>query len=187
MPAKPTTVAEYLASLPPDRRAALSTVRKVIQEHIDPTYVEGVQYGMIGWAVPHSVFPAGYHCDPSQPLFFVGLGAQKNYMSLYLMCVYNSGERQSRFRQAWAKTGKKLDMGKACLRFKSVDDLALDVIGEAIRRVPARKYLADYQATLAGMKSRQPKSGASRPAKSKAAGKSARATTAKRRTARRAR
>jgi len=87
----------------------------------------------------------------------VGLGSQKNYMSLYLMCIYNSSERESWFRQAWAKSGKKLDMGKACVRFKSADDLALDVIGEAIRRVPARQYLADYQATLAGQKSRRTK------------------------------
>jgi len=157
MPAKPTTVDQYLAALPPDRRAALSTVRKVIQDHIDPTYTEGVQYGMIGWAVPHSVFPAGYHCDPSVALPFMGMASQKHYMSLYFMCLYNNGERESWFRQAWAKTGKKLDMGKCCVRFKSVDDLALDVIGEAIRRVPARQYIADYEAALAGLKSRRTK------------------------------
>src|SRR5678815_1092636 len=157
MPARPMTVDAYLAALPADRRAALTTLRRVIQDNLDPAYTEGVQYGMIGWAVPHSLFPAGYHCDPKQPLPFAGMASQKHHMSLYLMCLYNNGERDSWFRQAWAKTGKKLDMGKACVRFKSVDDLALDVIGEAIRRVPARQYIADYEAALAGLKSRRTK------------------------------
>jgi hypothetical protein len=172
------TVDAYLAALPADRRAALTTLRRVIQDNLDPAYTEGVQYGMIGWAVPHSLFPAGYHCDPKQPLPFAGMAAQKNHMSLYLMCLYNSGERDSWFRQAWAKTGKKLDMGKACVRFKSVDDLALDVIGEAIRRVPAKTYIADYLAALESMKSRRPK-GASkakaRPAKPRRAAAARRA------------
>lgn len=165
MPAKPTTVAAYLASLPPDRRAALSVVRKVIQDNIDPAYTEGMQYGMIGWAVPHSLYPAGYHCDPSQGLPFLAMASRKNHMSLSLMCIYGASEAEQRFREAWAKSGKKkLDMGKACVRFKSVDDLALDVIGETIRRVPARKYIAHYEAALAGLASRRGK-GPAKPVK----------------------
>jgi hypothetical protein len=168
MPAKPTTVDQYLAALPPDRRAALSTVRKVIQDHIDPAYTEGVQYGMIGWAVPHSLYPAGYHCDPSQGLPFLAMASRKNHMSLSLMCIYGASEEEQRFREAWAKSGKKkLDMGKACVRFKSVDDLALDVIGATIRRVPARKYIAHYEAALAGMKSRKPSEAAKAKAQAK--------------------
>jgi hypothetical protein len=100
-----------------------------------------MQYGMIGYYVPHRVYPAGYHCDPKQPLPFAALASQKNYMSLYLMCVYGDSPLAKWFREAWAKSGKKLDMGKACVRFKKLEDLALDVIGEAIRRVPARKYI----------------------------------------------
>ena len=96
---------------------------------------------MIGYYVPHRVHPAGYHCDPRQPLPFAALASQKNYMSLYLMCVYADSAHSEWFRQAWARTGKKLDMGKACVRFKKVDDLALDVIGEAIRRMPTASYL----------------------------------------------
>jgi hypothetical protein len=170
MPSQTTTVAEYLAALPPDRRAALSAVRQVIQDNLDPTYVECVQYGMIGYAVPHSVFPAGYHCDPKQPLPFAALASQKNYMSLHLMGVYLLGEERAWLEKAWRKSGKKLDMGKACVRFKSVDDLALDVIGEALRRVPARKYIARYEANLATMKSR-PTKGAPRKAAPSAKGK----------------
>lgn len=170
MPAKPTTVAEYLAALPPDRRAALSAVRKVIKDNLDPGYVECVQYGMIGYAVPHSIFPAGYHCDPKQPLPFAALASNKGSMSLHLMCVYWSSERREWFEKAWARTGKKLDMGQACVRAKSADDLALDVIGEVIRRVPARQYVAEYEATLAEMKSRRTKGPAGKAA-SKAKGK----------------
>ena len=184
MPAKPTTVAQYLDSLPPDRRAALSAVRKVIQDNLDPGYVECVQYGMIGYAVPHSIFPAGYHCDPKQPLPFAALGSNKGSMSLHLMCIYWSSERREWFEKAWARTGKKLDLGQACVRAKSADDLALDVIGEVIRRVPARQYVAEYEATLAEMKSRRTKGPAGKAAsttkaKAKAKAGSAAKSTAK--------
>jgi hypothetical protein len=101
---------------------------------------------MIGYYVPHRVYPAGYHCDPKQPLPFAAIASQKHYMSVYLMCVYGESDHAKWFQQAWAKTGKKLDMGKSCVRFKNVDDLALDVIGEAIRRVPAKKYIAMCEA-----------------------------------------
>lgn len=141
---KPSTVAEYLASLPADRRAAIEAVRSVILKNLDKDYQEGMAYGMIGYSVPHSVFPAGYHCDPSQPLMFAALASQKGYMSLYLMCIYGDTEHQAWFTQAWAKTGKKLNMGKSCVRFKKIEDVPLDVVGEAIRRVPAKKYVARY-------------------------------------------
>lgn len=145
MRSKAQTVAAYLAELPADRRAALSAVRKVVRAHMDPALKEGMQYGMIGWYVPHSIFPAGYHCDPKQPLTFAGLASQKNYCSLYLMSLYADGTPHEQwFRNAWAKSGKKLDMGKCCIRFKQVDDLALDVIGEAFRRVSVKEYLAAY-------------------------------------------
>jgi hypothetical protein len=94
------------------------------------------------------VHPAGYHCDPKQPLPFASLGSQKNHMALYLMCIYGDSAHAEWFRQAWAKTGKKLDMGKACLRFKKFDDLALEVIGEAIKRVPASKYIKYFEAAI---------------------------------------
>src|SRR5579862_3386704 len=136
-----TTVAEYLALLPPDRRASIEAVRRVILDNLDQDFEEGILYGMIGYYVPHRVYPAGYHCDPRQPLGFAGLASQKNYMSLYLMCVYGSGDLMKWFQEAWKKTGKKLDMGKSCVRFKKLDDVPLDVVGEVIRRVPAKKYI----------------------------------------------
>lgn len=148
MQSKARTVKEYLASLPDDRRKALEAVRKVIRKNLDKNYEEGMQYGMIGYFVPHSVYPDGYHCDPKQPLPFAGLASQKNHMSIYLMCNYGVPEHESWFRAAWAKTGKKLDMGKSCIRFKKLDDIPLELIGEAIKRVPAKKFIAIYESAI---------------------------------------
>jgi hypothetical protein len=142
------TIKEYLADLPGDRRRALEAVRKVFLANLDKDYEEGIQYGMIGYFVPHRVYPDGYHCDPKQPLPFAGMASQKNHMSLYMMCIYGDPKMQSWFRKEWAKTGKKLDMGKACIRFKKLEDLPLELIGEAVARVPAREYIRFYEDNL---------------------------------------
>jgi uncharacterized protein DUF1801 len=141
MKSKAKTVNQYLESLPEDRRAGISAVRDVIRKNLDKDYEEGILYGMIGYYVPHRIYPAGYHCDPKQPLPFCCLGSQKNYMVLHLMCIYMSPQQHDWFKQAWAKTGKKLDIGKACVRFKKLDDLALDVVGETIKRMPVKKWI----------------------------------------------
>jgi hypothetical protein len=175
MQSKATTVEQYLAELPEDRRKAIEAVRQVVLKNLDKDYEEGMQYGMIGYYVPHRVYPAGYHCDPKQPLPFASLASQKNHMALYLMCVYGESDHSNWFREAWAKTGKKLDMGKSCLRFKKVEDLALDVIGETIKRVPAKKYIAHCEASLKAYKEKAPARKAAKTAKKSApAGKSAR-------------
>src|SRR5215475_10444660 len=141
MQSKATTVNQYLSALPADRRAAIEVLRKVILANLDKDFEEGMQYGMIGYYVPHRIYPAGYHCDPKQALPYVGLASQKNHMAVYMMCIYNDAEHAEWFVREWARTGKKLDKGKSCIRFKDVDELALDVIGEAIRRVPAQLYI----------------------------------------------
>lgn len=152
MQSKAKTVAEYLSSLPDDRRRALEAVRRVILDNLDSDYEEGMSYGMIGYYVPHRVYPAGYHCDPKQGLPFAGLASQKNYMSLYLMGLYcgcvdgvSATALVQWFRDAWVKSGRKLDMGKACIRFRKLEDLPLDVVGEAIRRLPASVYIEQYE------------------------------------------
>ena len=145
MQSKAATVAQYLAELPPDRRSAIQAVLKVIRANIDPGFAEGMQYGMIGWFVPHKLYPAGYHCDPKQPLPFAGLASQKNYMALYMGCLYADTSELERFQKRWATTGKKLDMGKSCIRFKKTDDLPLDVIGEAFSRIKVKRFVADYE------------------------------------------
>ncbi|MDX2131670.1 MAG: DUF1801 domain-containing protein [Planctomycetota bacterium] len=144
MQSKATTVAEYLDSLPPDRREALEAVRRTILENLDDQYEEGMQYGMIGYYVPHSVFPDGYHCDPRQPLPFAGLASQKNHMSVYLMSMYGSPGGEAAFRRDWEATGRKLDMGKCCIRFKRLEQVALDVLGKSIREMPAHRWIEHY-------------------------------------------
>lgn len=145
MQSKATNVEDYLAELPADRRAAISAVRKVILDNLDGEFQEGMQYGMISYFVPHSIYPPGYHCDPRQPLPYACLASQKNYMSLYMMTVYGHAGEDTWFRDAWEKTGKKLDMGKSCIRFKTLDDLPLEIVGQAIGRVSLKKYIAHYE------------------------------------------
>ena len=147
--AKPhASVKEYLDSLPEDRRKALSKVRAAVNRRLPKGYKEGIQYNMIGWFVPHKLYADGYHCDPKQPVPFASLASQKNHMALYLMCTYLDAKHKAWFEQAWNKTGKKLDMGKSCVRFKSVDDLPLDVIEEAVARVPVKDFLATYESLI---------------------------------------
>jgi hypothetical protein len=139
------TVDEYLAALPPDRRTAISAVREVILTNLQAGYEEAMQYGMIGYVVPHSIYPAGYHCDPSKPLTYAMLGSQKNHMAIYLCNVYGHKETETWFRKAFQATGKKLDMGKSCVRFKKLEQLPLDVIGQVIARTPVDKYIAGVE------------------------------------------
>jgi hypothetical protein len=145
MQSKAQTVRQYLAELPPDRRAAISAIRDVILKNLPKGYEEGMSYGMIGYHVPHSIYAAGYHCNPQQPLPFACLAAQKNHLALYLMCLYGDPEFEAWFRAEWAKTGKKLDAGKSCIRFKSLDDVPLALIGRAIKKVPVKKLIAFYE------------------------------------------
>jgi hypothetical protein len=145
MQSKATSVSQYLQELPPDRRVSAEAVINVVRANADPLLEEGMQYGMIGWYVPHSVFPPGYHADPKQPLPYACLASQKNHLSLYLMSVYADDTPDEQwFRTRWAASGKKLDMGKSCIRFKKADDLALDVIAEALQRVGVARHIAAY-------------------------------------------
>jgi len=136
-----TTPEEYLASLPDDRRVALTAVAEVVRRNLPAGYREGMQYGMIGWYVPLETFPDTYN---GQPLGLAALASQKHYMSLYLNNVYGDPELEAWFRSRFDDAGKKLDMGKSCVRFRQLDDLALDVIGEAIARSDLDDYLARY-------------------------------------------
>ena len=145
MAGTPASVKEYLEGLPEERRKAITKVRAAVNRGLPKGYREGIQYGMIGWCVPRSLFPEGYHCDPKQGVPFAGLASQKNYMSLYLNNVYGDPDMETWFRDAYARSGKRLDMGKSCVRFRRLDDLALDVIGESIARTTVDGYLAHYR------------------------------------------
>jgi hypothetical protein len=149
MQSKAKTVEEYLASLPEDRRSAIEALRKVIKQNLGKGFEEGMQYGMIGYYVPHSIYPAGYHCDPKQPLPFACLASQKQAISVYMHFVYTDPAAAERFVAAWKATGKKLDMGKSCVRFKRLEDAALEAIGAAVKAMPMKDYIARYEAILA--------------------------------------
>jgi len=148
MTSKAKTVAEYLKNLPDDRRTAISAVRKVVLDNLPKGYEECMNYGMIGYVVPHSIYPPGYHCDPKLPLPFASLASQKNHMAVYVMTVYGDNDTEKWFRKAWAVTGKKLDMGKCCIRFKKLEDVPLDVIGQLVARVPVKKFIAAIEEVL---------------------------------------
>lgn len=156
----PATVEAYLAALPEDRRAALSAVRRAIRKALPKGYAEGIQYGMIGWFVPHSTYPAGYHGDPKQPLPFASLASQKSHMAIHLFCTYLDEAQSNWFREAWLATGKRLDMGKSCVRFKRLEDVPLEVVAEAIRRVPVEAFIDFYERSVPAAKAASAKAGA---------------------------
>jgi hypothetical protein len=107
-----------------------------------------MNYGMIGYVVPHSLYPNGYHCYPKQALPFACLGSQKNHMAIYLMNVYGDPATEKWFRKAWQASGKRLDMGKTCVRFKKLEDVPLEVIGQVIARTPVKNYIARVKKVL---------------------------------------
>ena len=141
---KETTVAGYLASLPAERRKTVEAVRKVIKKNLPKGFEEGMQYGMIGYYVPMSRLADTYN---GQPLGIAALAAQKNYYAVYLMGVYGDKAVETWFRDAYKKAGKKLDMGKSCVRFKTLEDLPLDVIGKVIAKVSVDAFVAKHEAS----------------------------------------
>jgi hypothetical protein len=145
-----STASEYLKGLPAERRRALGEVRALIRRHLPKGYQETVQYGMITWVVPLSRYPAGYLGKKDVPLPYVSLASQKRHMAVYLMGLSGDARLQTWFQAAWKKTGKKLDLGKSCLRFEAVDDLALPVLGEAIARLPVDDFVALYEKSRGG-------------------------------------
>ncbi len=147
MQSKAATVEEYLAGLDDDRRAQISEVRQAIKENLAVGFEEGMLYGMIGYYVPHSLYPAGYHADPKSPLPFVALASQKNHMAVYLTGIYFGEGGRDEFEQAYAATGKKLDAGKSCVRFKKLENLALDVIGQHISKFTVESFVEYYEST----------------------------------------
>jgi len=142
MKSEATTVEQYLAGLPEDRREAISAVRDVVNEHLPEGYVETMTYGMIGWVIPLEDYPETYN---GQPLAIASLASQKNHMAIYLMGLYSDEPELEWFQQQYAERGLKLDMGKSCVRFKRLDQVPLDVLGEVIAKVPPARYIERYE------------------------------------------
>jgi Domain of unknown function (DU1801) len=186
MQSQAKTVSQYLKELPEDRRGAIAKVREVILKNMDPDLHEQMQYGMIGYCVPHSIYPPGYHCDPKQPLPFAGLASQKNHMSLYLCSAYGDQAQVNWLQQQFAQAGKKLDMGKCCIRFKRLEDLPLDVVGKAFSRISVAEFIGQHEAFVNAVKAakkakvKAPKTTASKAIKSQSKSKTTVSSTAKR-------
>ena len=141
------TVDEYLDELPEDRTEALQAVRQVILANLPDGYAEAMNWGMISYEIPLERYPATYN---NKPLAYAALASQKNYMSLYLMSVYGDSETEAWFHDRYLASGKRLDMGKSCVRFRSLDDLPLDLVGEVVARTPVEDFISRYEAARRG-------------------------------------
>jgi uncharacterized protein YdhG (YjbR/CyaY superfamily) len=142
---KETTPAAYLASLPPERRKVIAAVRDVVKKHLPKGYVESMNWGMISYEIPLTRYPVTYN---KQPLMYIALAAQKNNYALYLTGLSGNPVLMGKLTAAYNAAGKKLDMGKGCLRFKSLDELPLDVIGEIVASTPVERRIEAEEARL---------------------------------------
>lgn len=148
MQSKAATILEYLDSLPDDRKKVIIAMRKQILKNLPKGFKEVMSYGMIGYVVPHALYPAGYHCNPELPLPFINIASQKNFISLYHMGLYE-GELLQWFREEWKSvSSKKLDMGKCCVRFKKPEDVPLELIGELVSKVTPKQWIEYYESTV---------------------------------------
>ena len=146
MQSKATSPQQYIDELPEDRKAAITRLRAAILDNLPKGFEEGMGYGMIGYHVPHSVYPPGYHCDPKLPLPFMSLASQKNFVAVYHMGVYSDPELLEWFTTEYPKHCKrKLDMGKSCIRFKKLDDIPYELIGELTSKITADNWIKTYE------------------------------------------
>ncbi len=148
--AAPSTPEEYLAALPPDRAEQIGRLRELILQRLPDGYEEQVDFGMLAYVIPLEAYPETYN---KHPLMYAALASQKRHLSLYLMNVYGDEQTLQWFTEGFAAAGKKLDMGKACVRFKKLDDLPLEFIGDVIARTPVSDYIALYETSREQMTS----------------------------------
>ncbi|MGZ3866635.1 MAG: DUF1801 domain-containing protein [Bacteroidia bacterium] len=143
MQSKAVTVKDYLESLPEDRKKAITQLRKEILKNIPKGFKEEMNYGMIGYVIPHKLYPHGYHCDPTKPLPYMNIASQKNFIAVYHMGVYGDKKLLDWFTKEFKKASdKKLDMGKACIRFKKPEDIPYKLIGELAGKISAEQWMA---------------------------------------------
>ena len=148
MPKKTETVKEYLDALSDERREVVEAVIKVVAKNLDKRFEHGMQYGMPAWYLPHSEYPSGYHCNPKEPLPFASIASQKKHIGLYLFCVYCDEAAKDQFVEEWKASGKRLDMGKSCVRVRDLDGIPMDVLGRTFKRMTAKKFVAAYEANV---------------------------------------
>lgn len=149
MISKATTPEDYIESLPEDRKAAMTQLRKVIKKNLPKGFKEVMSSGMIGYVVPHSLYPDGYHCNPEVPLPFMCIASQKNFIALYHMGIYGDAQLLKWFTDGYAKAvPSKLDMGKSCIRFKKTEHIPYALIGELSGKVTPEDWIAMYEKNL---------------------------------------
>ena len=149
MQSKAATPEEYIQEIPVERQAAFKKLRAVIKKNLPKGFKEGMGYGMMGWDVPHSIYPAGYHCNPKAPLPFMGIASQKNFIAVYHMGVYADPKLLKWFQAAHAKASpKKLEMGKSCIRYKKPEDIPFDLIGELASKITPAEWIATYEKNI---------------------------------------
>ncbi len=149
MEKKIITVADYLAEVQHDKLDAFITLRETIIDNLPTGFVEQISYGTIGYLVPHSLYKAGYHCDPRLPLPFINIATQKNSITMYHMGVYYNPEILNWFVASYPKYGNhKIDMGKSCIRFKKIDQIPYELIAELIKKISVEDWIADYEKNL---------------------------------------
>ena len=146
MQSKALTPDQYVNELPADRKEAISALREIIRKNLPKGFSEEMNYGHIGYVVPHSLYPGGYHCDPSLPLPFMAIASQKNFIALYHMGIYSQPELLKWFTTEYPKHNKaKLDMGKSCLRFKKPENIPYKLIGELVKKMKVKDWIEVYE------------------------------------------
>ena len=149
MTSEAKTPDQYFEELPPERKEAMDRLRKTLKKHLPKGFKEPMGYGMVGYCVPHSTYPAGYHCDPKQPLPFVGLASQKGHISLYHMGIYADKDLMEWFTTEYPKHSKrKLDMGKSCIRFKNPEHIPYELIGQLAEKMTPQDWITLYEKNL---------------------------------------
>lgn len=143
------TPEEYINNLSDDRKQVMNKLRKLILTTLPNGFSETINYGMIGYVVPHSIYPNGYHCDPKLPLPFMGIASQKNFIAIYHMGLYVNQELMNWFLQEYPKyCDTKLDMGKSCIRFKKMDQIPFELIGELSKRITVKEWIETYEESI---------------------------------------
>jgi uncharacterized protein YdhG (YjbR/CyaY superfamily) len=146
MQSKATTVDQYIEEIPEERKQAVIELRKVIKKNIPKGFQECMSSGMVGYVVPHSKYPAGYHCDPKLPLPFLAFASQKNFIAVYHMGIYAEPRLLKWFTEAHAKASpKKLDIGKSCMRYKKAEDIPYQLIGELVSKITPDEWIEMYE------------------------------------------
>lgn len=149
------TVNDYLEELPEERKVTFSNLRNSILKNLPKGFEEQISYGMLGYVVPHSTYPNGYHCNPKLPLPFINIASQKNFIALYHMGIYANSELLEWFTTEYPKhSSQKLDMGKGCIRFKKMDQIPFDLIAELTRKISVEDWIECYETQLKSRKSK---------------------------------